>query len=180
MRVRITHSSQDEVSLTAVDESGSAIASVRSLAVRGISAGSLGATAGGGELLRLEWQRLPALPKDDQARRYWVFLGTDHLGLTEALKSPEQPVLTYQTLSSLDAGLRGGDCVPTVVIASCATEADSAAAVRSTAQRALVLVQEWLADERMAQTRLVLVTRGAIAAETGEGVPDLGGAAVWG
>ena len=44
----------------------------------------------------------------------------------------------------------------------------------------LGLVQEWLAAERLAASRLVVVTRGAVAAGPGEGVTDLAGAAVWG
>ena len=44
----------------------------------------------------------------------------------------------------------------------------------------LGLVQEWLGEERLAGSRLVVVTRGAVAAGPGEGVADLAGAAVWG
>ena len=41
-------------------------------------------------------------------------------------------------------------------------------------------MQAWLADERFAGSRLVIVTRGAVAARAGESVADLAGAAVWG
>ena len=44
----------------------------------------------------------------------------------------------------------------------------------------LGLVQQWLAEERLASARLVVVTRGAVAAVRDEGVADLAGAAVWG
>ncbi|WP_420712938.1 SpnB-like Rossmann fold domain-containing protein, partial [Streptomyces sp. MMG1121] len=40
-------------------------------------------------------------------------------------------------------------------------------------------MREWLADERFAATRLVFVTRGAVAVAA-EGVEDLAAAAVWG
>ncbi|MGS2648946.1 SpnB-like Rossmann fold domain-containing protein, partial [Streptosporangium sp. G12] len=43
----------------------------------------------------------------------------------------------------------------------------------------LALAQEWLAGERFASSRLVVVTRGAVVAVAGE-VPDLAQAAVWG
>jgi acyl carrier protein len=46
--------------------------------------------------------------------------------------------------------------------------------------RALGLVQQWLAEERLSSSRLVVVTAGAVAAVPGEGVADLAGAAVWG
>ncbi len=44
----------------------------------------------------------------------------------------------------------------------------------------LRLLQEWLADERLAEQRLALVTRGAVATAPGEDAPDLAAAAVWG
>ncbi|WP_367129066.1 type I polyketide synthase [Saccharothrix sp. HUAS TT1] len=49
-------------------------------------------------------------------------------------------------------------------------------AVRHATHRALALVQAWLADERRADSRLVLATRGA----AGDDVTNLPGAAVWG
>ena len=44
----------------------------------------------------------------------------------------------------------------------------------------LGLLQEWLTREQLAGARLVVVTRGAVAAVPGEGVADLAGSAVWG
>ncbi|MFI9236942.1 type I polyketide synthase [Streptomyces sp. NPDC053079] len=44
----------------------------------------------------------------------------------------------------------------------------------------LGVVQQWLSDARFADSRLAIVTRGAMAAARGEDVPDLDGAAVWG
>ena len=41
-------------------------------------------------------------------------------------------------------------------------------------------MQGWLEQERLSSARLVVVTRGAVAAGPGEGVADLAGAAVWG
>jgi polyketide synthase 12 len=44
------------------------------------------------------------------------------------------------------------------------------------AERALGVLQGWLAEQRLTGSRLVLVTRGAVATDD----PDLGGSAVWG
>ncbi|MFE2723565.1 SDR family NAD(P)-dependent oxidoreductase [Kitasatospora sp. NPDC059327] len=60
-----------------------------------------------------------------------------------------------------------------------ADEADPAEAVHLLAGRALVTLQSWLADERSADRRLVVVTRSAVAARPGEAA-DPAGAAVWG
>ncbi len=48
------------------------------------------------------------------------------------------------------------------------------------AQRALALLQEWLADERLAASRLVFLTAGAVAAGPEEAVSDLASAPLWG
>ncbi len=57
---------------------------------------------------------------------------------------------------------------------------DLAGAVRRASGRALELVRQWLAEERFAASRLVLVTRGAVAVGAEPGPGDLVDAAVWG
>ncbi|MEU8385692.1 type I polyketide synthase, partial [Streptosporangium sp. NPDC048865] len=51
---------------------------------------------------------------------------------------------------------------------------------RALTARVLDLLQRWLADERFADSRLVFVTRGAVATDDGETVTDLAAAAVGG
>ncbi|MFJ2577886.1 SDR family NAD(P)-dependent oxidoreductase [Kitasatospora aureofaciens] len=53
-------------------------------------------------------------------------------------------------------------------------------AVHEATAWALGLVQEWLADGRFADSRLVFVTRGAVKADAEDEVSDLVGGAVWG
>ncbi|MFF3305791.1 type I polyketide synthase, partial [Streptomyces sp. NPDC002908] len=57
--------------------------------------------------------------------------------------------------------------------------ADVPGALRGVVGGVLGVVQGWLADERFADGRLVIVTRGAVAVDGG-GVSDLAGAGVWG
>ncbi|MFG2050638.1 SDR family NAD(P)-dependent oxidoreductase [Micromonospora sp. NPDC048935] len=54
------------------------------------------------------------------------------------------------------------------------------AAARAATTRVLDLLQRWLADERFTETRLVLVTAGAVAVRTGDDVTDLVHAPLWG
>jgi len=54
------------------------------------------------------------------------------------------------------------------------------AAVRAATERALELTRTWLDDDRFAGSRLVLVTRGAVAVDAGEGLRDPAAAGVWG
>ncbi len=67
--------------------------------------------------------------------------------------------------------------VPEVVVLSCASEGEPVSVVVC---RVLAAVQQWLSDERCAASRLVVLTRGAVSAASGEDVTDLGAAAVWG
>jgi polyketide synthase 12 len=55
-----------------------------------------------------------------------------------------------------------------------------AEAAHAVLKHALALLQRWLTDERLAGSRLVLLTRGAVAAGPEEDVPNLAVAPVWG
>ncbi|PNG97487.1 type I polyketide synthase [Streptomyces malaysiensis] len=66
---------------------------------------------------------------------------------------------------------------PLTATGGAASIADTA---RAAARNALDLVQNWLNDQRLADTRLVLVTRGAVAAAPGEDIADLVHTTVWG
>ncbi|WP_158828214.1 SDR family NAD(P)-dependent oxidoreductase, partial [Streptomyces sp. NRRL S-118] len=77
-------------------------------------------------------------------------------------------------LAELDQALAEGP--PDVVVTSVGTQAGASA--RTVALAALELVQRWLADERVAGSRLVFVTRGAVSV-AGESA-DVAQAAVWG
>src|ERR1700691_513047 len=50
----------------------------------------------------------------------------------------------------------------------------------ASAHSALALLQGWMSDERLADSRLVVLTRNAVAARTGEDVRGLAAATVWG
>ncbi len=54
------------------------------------------------------------------------------------------------------------------------------AAVSACTNRVLGLIQEWLAQEGLGESTMVVVTRGAVAAAAGDEVPGLAQAAVWG
>ncbi|MGW5479507.1 SDR family NAD(P)-dependent oxidoreductase [Streptomyces sp. NPDC004008] len=61
LRVHVAPAGGDAVSVTATDPAGARVASVASLLLRPVSAADLAAgPTGGGELFRLDWQRLPA------------------------------------------------------------------------------------------------------------------------
>ncbi|WP_345025772.1 type I polyketide synthase, partial [Streptomyces sedi] len=69
-----------------------------------------------------------------------------------------------------------------LVLVPCAADPDpeAPAAARAVALRALTLAQEWLADDRFRDARLVLVTQRAVATAPEEDVPEPAAATVWG
>jgi acyl transferase domain-containing protein len=74
----------------------------------------------------------------------------------------------------------GPDVPADIVVADAGSPSDGGAeAARLAAGTVLGRVQQWLSGDR-ASSRLVVVTRGAVAVSAGDGIADLAGAAVWG
>ncbi|MGW2367203.1 type I polyketide synthase, partial [Streptomyces sp. NPDC001667] len=193
LRVRLAPAGPDAVALTAVDESGRPVLSVDSLVTRAISREELSRAHGSfhESLFRLDWAPVavaaaPAFPGG------WAVLGGDGTQLPTALKSAgtvgaqaerfaDLPALA----ESMEAGRRAPDLVFVPLSAEVSDTSDrspvlSAEQVRDAVHRALRLVQSWSADERFGRSRLVFVTRGAVAPRPGDAVADPARAAVWG
>ncbi|WP_345004932.1 SDR family NAD(P)-dependent oxidoreductase, partial [Streptosporangium album] len=173
LRVRLARTGDESVSLAAVDAAGESVLSVGSLVLRPFSPDQLAAAGGRVSerdgLFRLEWSTLADLPAADVTVAGLEGLGPD---LVEAW-----PVEVHPDLSALASA----GPVPGAVLAGVAGQGmDAVAGAHEVAASALGLLQEWLADERFAASRLVFVTRGAVAAGEGEAVADLAAAAVWG
>ncbi|MFI6457763.1 SDR family NAD(P)-dependent oxidoreductase [Streptosporangium amethystogenes] len=185
LRVRLTKTGDDSVSLIAVDPAGEPVLSARSLVLRPFTPDQL--AAGGGQvterdgLFRLDWTSLSEVPVADPAPVAVVGFagfGPDVLGLAGTWESAGQPVAVHRDLSAL---IEAGP-VPEVVLVEVAagSAVDAAVSAHVVTAGVLGLLQGWLADERCADSRLVVVTRGAVAAGEGETVADLGAAGVWG
>ena len=88
---------------------------------------------------------------------------------------------TYADLAALVAALDAGAPPPDAVLATLAAPATPASSdtVRASVLDTLSLVQGWLEEPRLADARLVLVTRGAVVSRPGD-VPDLPAAAAAG
>ncbi|HET8661570.1 MAG TPA: type I polyketide synthase, partial [Micromonosporaceae bacterium] len=181
MRVRISSTAPDEMTLTLADESGAAVATIGSLGLRTVSAARWRAAgvALGDSLHRLEWRALPAPAEPPATTATWAVVGPDELGLATG----RHGVAAHPDLAALRASVSAGESVPDLVIAPCLADAGAGeppAVVRATTHRILGLLQEWLADDRLGPARLVIVTSGAVAADPDERPADLATAAVWG
>ncbi|OIJ90608.1 polyketide synthase [Streptomyces sp. MUSC 14] len=172
LRVRLTPAGTDSVALLAADGTGRSVLSVESLTLRAATAGQLSGTgpAASDSLYEIEWTTVG--PADAPAPTGWATLGGEAPAVGTA----------YDGLAALRAALDAGAEAPTVVLVAPVPGdgADVPAAVHTGADRMLGLVREWLAEERLADARLVLVTRGALATYDGEPIRDLVGATLHG
>ncbi|MFI5945825.1 type I polyketide synthase [Streptomyces uncialis] len=187
LRLRLTPTGRDAVAVLATDGTGQLVASARSLVLRPVSADQFKAARGGHheELYRPEWQALPerAAPAGrDLGPESWTVLGTRTPWWSG---SPPLPGRAVTDLAALAALIDAGTPPPRLVLAACppvtaaaGPSGDLRDAVHDDVGAVLGLLRDWLADERLAGSRLVLVTSGAVA--VGDDVPDLAGAAVWG
>ncbi|AOR30419.1 polyketide synthase [Streptomyces fodineus] len=153
LRVKVSRTGTDAVSLTVADASGGLVATVGSLSLRPVSREQLLAAGGSGRpadasLFGLVWQ--PA-------------------ALAEADAAAGLDVRSYADLAALSAEPALPDvAVVTVVPCPAGSGAETADRVHGVASEVLALVQWWLAEDGAG--RLVLVTRPGVLAH----------AAVWG
>ncbi|WP_246258391.1 type I polyketide synthase [Amycolatopsis anabasis] len=166
LRVRFSPAGSDEVSLQLADDTGAPVAAVKSLVLRPVSADQLDRTARvGGSLFGVEWAEAEVASAGELSG--CAVLGESRLGI-EADRYPDLAAL-------VDSG-----ATPETVFVECGSPEDLATAAHAVAGAALAVVRAWLAEDRFARSRLVVVTRGAVAVEPGEGVRDVAAGAVWG
>nr|CRI73798.1 CongD protein [Streptomyces conglobatus] len=186
-RVRLAPAGTDAVAVELADAAGEPIATVESLVLRTVDLDRLGPDGTApAPLLTLDWVTAPATAAGlPEGRR--ILLGQDDLDLSAVFAAGGVKTDRLRDLDDAAAAIeeaRAG--TPTVVLASFGSgtagtqPSDLAAAARSVAGRALPLLQRWLADERFADARLALVTRGAVATQRAEDVTDLAHSALWG
>ncbi|MFJ1805557.1 MULTISPECIES: SDR family NAD(P)-dependent oxidoreductase [unclassified Streptomyces] len=182
LRVRLTMAGPAQAGLTAYDEAGRQVAAVGSVVLRPVPRD----LTAGQDLYRVAWHSADPAPKAPPADSpSWALIGAD--SEFADISSPEglhagSPTW-YADLAALRRALDAGAPVPDLVCAVAAPEPVAGATPRdragATAEWALTLLQEWLADQRWEPSRLVLVTRSAVAVTPGES-PDPAAAAVWG
>ncbi|MFF3547642.1 SDR family NAD(P)-dependent oxidoreductase, partial [Streptomyces platensis] len=176
LRARLSTAPTGAVTLDIADGLGEPIASVDALRLRAVTATALTGAAPRDTLFRPEWTALHG-PKFTGS---WAVLGAHRAGLTAAFAGSGE---TYDDLAALTAAIEAGAPVPeAVLIAAPRSDRDGSlpGVVHGTVRDALQLIQRWLADDRFATSRLVLVTSGAMAAEATDPVTDLPHAAGWG
>ncbi|MCF3101770.1 SDR family NAD(P)-dependent oxidoreductase [Streptomyces roseoverticillatus] len=153
-RVRVAHLRADTVEVRLTDHSGAPVATVDSVVLR-----QAGAPAD--PLHRIEWVPVDAPAPHPHAR--YAVVGPDPDGAATALEASGAEVTRTPELAALTD-------VPPVVVLPVVSGGPTAADARALTGRVLGLLQEWLAGDRFADSRLVLVTTR----------PDPATAAAWG
>ncbi|MFJ6347870.1 SDR family NAD(P)-dependent oxidoreductase [Streptomyces sp. NPDC092046] len=187
LRVRLTTEGPDAGRLTAYDEQGRRVASVGSVVLRpapddltaGPAAPAGQADSGGPGLYRLDWPVVPFPASVGDPLSGVVLLGDTDVPMLAAVAR------RHTGLTALRAALDAGEPVPGLVLADAGHRTDGRPSggapetAAATAARVLALAQEWLSDPRLEASRLVVVTRSAVAVAAHEAA-DPAQAAVWG
>nr|WP_308295344.1 SDR family NAD(P)-dependent oxidoreductase [Streptomyces sp. PSAA01] len=169
LRVRVTPSGPNTMTLDLADESGVPVASVGSVVSRPVSPEQFGTAATADRMFRVAWEELPVRPDGTTVEPVPVVDAEDvhRLATTPEASPPDVLVL------DLGGGVGGGAGSGT---------GDGTADVRELTGRALRVVQAWLAEPSLASSRLVVVTRGGVAVREADPADpvDPAVAAVWG
>ena len=173
VRVRIAPADGSAIRIDVTDEAGAPVLTVAALAVRPVDPAQLdnARRSHPTELFSVDW--IPVTP--GAATGPLRIVGLGELG-------PER----LADLDALELAIAEGASVPDVVLVAVPDpdrSAGLASAVHAVAVDTLALLQRWLANEALAGTRLVVVTRGGVGVggttRHGES-PDLAQAPVWG
>ncbi|HEX6352593.1 MAG TPA: type I polyketide synthase [Actinophytocola sp.] len=152
LRVRISSLPDGGVSLTLADAGGDPVAMVQAFRSRPVPTGTLATTE---PLYRTSW--VPVAATSGPARVAVIGADPVHIGL-----STDVP-----TCRELDALAE----VPDAVLVCMTADGDGVtSAARRLTHRALEVVQRFLADDRFAASRLVVLTHGSVAATTHDGL----------
>ncbi|WP_078856363.1 type I polyketide synthase [Streptomyces sp. NBRC 109706] len=171
-RVRITPAGASALRIDIADEAGQLVAGVHNLAFRPVDSAQLVSGAADAErdsLFAVDWVPVAVLEGAGAGR---VALLGEVAGAAGGAR--------FADVAALDEALAAGGEVPEVVVAEVRSLGgdDVASGARSVAERALALVQSWLASDRLSGSRLVVVTRGGVA--VGDELVDVAVAPVWG
>ncbi|GLZ53132.1 type I polyketide synthase [Actinomycetospora sp. NBRC 106378] len=178
VRVHLARTGPDTCRVAVTDPDGRPVLDIDEVRLGAAADGREGqdaaTPAGRGRLHVLGWEPLEAPDRATGTR--WAVVGADELDLGYALHRADETVAGYA--DTLVGTLAGSGSAPDVFLVPVDGAADRRAGV-DPAARVLALLQEWLGDPRLAGSRLVVVTRGAVALD-GEDVTDPTAARVWG
>ncbi|MEU0602272.1 type I polyketide synthase [Streptomyces sp. NPDC006393] len=182
VRVRLSPAGEDAVSLTVADEQGRPVASVGALTFRPAGAEQVRSARGEREQQLYEVRWRPAADEGGRKthRGRWSVLGAPGGPASRLLGAGGKGAVSFH--GSMDEVLSGEPprhlvlCLDDFVPAG----PDLLAEVGGTDKRVLEWIQRFLAEDALADSTLVVLTRLAVDTGAGERVESLPGASVWG
>ncbi|WP_201302104.1 type I polyketide synthase, partial [Streptomyces tendae] len=169
LRVHLT-SAGETLALRAADTEGQLVASVESLALREVSPEQLAVADDPDSLFEVEWVSAADGGSAEAGAASWAVLGDSTLADGGGV------------FADVEALVASSQDLPGTVVLECPAVEGAAPvpdAVRDRLTGVLGVLQRWVADERLASSRLVVVTRGAVAVSADEPA-DVRIAPVWG
>ncbi|WP_308190164.1 type I polyketide synthase [Streptomyces aculeolatus] len=189
LRVRITGSAREGMRIQTADSTGQPVFVIDSLDSRQVEDTGLPTTPRAVEdsLLALEWMELPLDGRPRTVPGTWAVVGPEQAPANDLLAAlaalDDVQGHAFADLDTLGGAMEDETtAVPDVVlwIASPLPGPITAGDVHATVNEVLTVVQTWLGDRRTASSRLVVLTRGAVATSADQEVNDLGHAAALG
>ncbi|MEV0186640.1 SDR family NAD(P)-dependent oxidoreductase [Streptomyces sp. NPDC050625] len=151
VRIRIRPAGDDAVAIELSDADGSPVASVASVRTRTMSPQHVLASRVAHQdwMFEVDWvEHTTASAPATAPEAGWAVLGNEG---------------SHSDIDALRKAVDDGAATPAQVLLRCTpSEGDAAAATRELLADVLSAVQEWVADERFSDTRLVVMTRGAV------------------
>ncbi|WP_107396409.1 type I polyketide synthase, partial [Streptomyces acidiscabies] len=168
LRVALTPAGDDDgYRLDVADEVGNAVATARLSRWERVSTGQRGDED---DLLRVEWAPVGSLEDTGEHEDSVALLGEVSSELSEA------GFLRFGDITEAALSYEPWD----ILVAESPADGELPSVAHRAVRHVLTRLQEWVTRDDLPDNRLVVVTRGAVAASEGEAVVDLAGAAVWG
>ena len=181
LRVGLRWSGEGSVSLQLADGNGVPVASIESLTVRPLPPESLRRAGSGELLLGIHWR--PVSNPGETLAEHWSVLGSGQSGWDARLREVGVQTDCHPDVDSLALAVASGESVPEITLWESAPRVDGeglASAVRGSVQEVLELLQGWLSSDELADSRLLILTRGGVSTQAGEQVSALRESATWG
>ncbi|MGW5267007.1 polyketide synthase dehydratase domain-containing protein, partial [Microbispora sp. NPDC004025] len=161
LRVRVTLGEAGSLSLQAADPTGAPVVSIDTLRVRPVASDQLSVKRARNDgLYRVEWTPLDVLPGEPGT---WAVLGDRDL--CEGLREAGVAASFHDDLAGLTAAIEDSGPLPDLVVLPVAAPGgeDPVVAAHAVTEQTLRTLQAFLADERLAGSRLLVLTRHAVA-----------------
>ncbi|WP_020497366.1 type I polyketide synthase [Sciscionella marina] len=175
LRVRLAATGTRGITVAVADSHGSPVATAESLVSRPLAPELLAGANGGpakDAFFGIDWVPVSG-----------VEVSRSRVALATAEDDPAQAFAelgSFADLPALLAELDGELPAPELVFSSLPVPGSGSEAAHAAAEQAMHLIQSCLAAERLADSTLVFVSTGALAAAEGDQVTDLAHAPVWG